>query len=189
MKGSIILTLATILVVLFLTTVAWAETRYVTDQLVLTLRQGPSGNSKILKTLPTDTSLEVLGSSGEYLQVRTAEGEEGYVIERYLTTATPKAKIIAKLEEENQSLAQKLGKAEEILAKQEQVLKTRNEAEDTKAREKAALEAEVEALRQEKAEVLTAVGIKWFMAGAGVFFVGLLCGRASRPKRRGGLYS
>ena len=45
---------------LFIHTVAAAETVYVSDQLLITFRQGKSSEHKILKTLKTGTPMEIL---------------------------------------------------------------------------------------------------------------------------------
>ncbi len=68
-------------------TAAWAETtRYVTDQLEITLRSGQSTKHQILRMLKSGTPLEVLEVDKEsgYTRVRTPDGKEGWVITRYL---------------------------------------------------------------------------------------------------------
>lgn len=61
-------------------------TRYVTDQLEVTLRSGQSTKHQILSMLPSGTALEVLENNAEsgYTKVRTPDGNEGWVISRYL---------------------------------------------------------------------------------------------------------
>ncbi len=64
-------------------------TRYVSDQLIITLRTGASTKNAIIKTLPTGTAVELLETDAEtgYSRIRTAEGDEGWVITRYLMDA------------------------------------------------------------------------------------------------------
>ncbi len=72
---------------LLLSTAALAETtRYVTDQLEITLRSGQSTKHQILRMLRSGTPLEVLETDTEsgYSKVRTPDGNEGWVISRYL---------------------------------------------------------------------------------------------------------
>jgi len=83
---------------------AAAETRYVSDQLVITLRQGKGADYKILKTLKTGTPVELLGDSGTYLKVRTADGTEGYVLSQYIMSDPPKALLVTNLKRENSEL-------------------------------------------------------------------------------------
>lgn len=87
---------------------ATADTRYVSDQLLITLRQGMSQEHKIIKMLKSDTALEVLEESDTYLKVRTDDGLEGYVLSQYVTTTVPKAKTIVALERERNHLAEQL---------------------------------------------------------------------------------
>lgn len=68
--------------------IAWADTRYVTDQLEITLRSGESTAYRILRMLPSGTPLEVLAidPKTKYARVRTQDGTLGYVLARQLQT-------------------------------------------------------------------------------------------------------
>ena len=57
--------LATLILLLSSLTAAHAETRWVSDQLVITLRTGQGNQYQILKTLPSGTKLEVLNQINE----------------------------------------------------------------------------------------------------------------------------
>lgn len=87
---------------------AIAETRYVGDQLIITLRQGKSTQHKILKTLKTGTPVEVLEEDDSYLRVRTTDGTEGYVLRQYISSTPPKSLRIDELEIENSQLQSKI---------------------------------------------------------------------------------
>lgn len=92
---------------------AAAETRYVDDQLIITLRMGKSSQHKILKTLKTGTPLEILNEEDEtYLKVRTQDGTEGYVLRQYVSANPPKSQRIAELERLNSSLQKKISSLE-----------------------------------------------------------------------------
>jgi len=71
---------------LMCSTVLADSTRYVTDQLEITLRSGQSTKHQILRMLRSGTPLEVLETDAEsgYSKVRTPDGNEGWVITRYL---------------------------------------------------------------------------------------------------------
>jgi SH3 domain protein len=94
---------------------AHAETKYVIDHLIITLRAGQGNQYQILRTLPSGTKLEVLETGEEYSRVRTPDGTEGWALNQYLT-ATPIAKVrlataeakLTKLEAENSRLKQEL---------------------------------------------------------------------------------
>ena len=106
---------------------AAAETRYVGDQLVITLRQGKSNQHKILKTLKTGTPLELLEEGDPYLKVRTNDGVEGYVLRQYISADPPKTQRIEELEVLNSSLQKKIRALEETKSSLEMQLKTTEE--------------------------------------------------------------
>lgn len=91
---------------------AKAETRYVGDQLIITLRQGKSIKHKILKTLETGTPVEVLEEDSSYYKVRTSDGTEGYVLRQYISSNPPKSQRIDELEIEKSVLQKKIRELE-----------------------------------------------------------------------------
>ena len=103
---------------------AAAETRYVGDQLVITLRQGKSKQHKILKTIKTGTPLELLEEGDPYLKVRTNDGVEGYVLRQYISADPPKTQRIEELELLNSSLQKKIRSLEEARSNLEMQLQT-----------------------------------------------------------------
>jgi len=96
---------------------AAAETRYVSDELQITLRSGQSTQHQILRMVTSGTPLEVLATDEDsgYTQVRTPQGVEGWVLTRYLMDH-PSAqdqladaqKKAARLNDENKNLQAKL---------------------------------------------------------------------------------
>jgi SH3 domain protein len=98
---------------LFIPTIAAAETVYVSDQLLITFRQGKSTEHKILKTLKTGTPLEILEKEGgdNYVKARLQSGAEGYVLSQYLTNDTPKPILISRLEKQVAEVRQQLAQA------------------------------------------------------------------------------
>lgn len=73
---------------------AYAETRYVSDVLVVTMREGQGDEYNVIQALRSNTPLEVLEETEEYVRVKTVDGEEGWVRKRYVTSETPKTIII-----------------------------------------------------------------------------------------------
>src|ERR1043165_7090558 len=66
---------------------AFAATMYITDELTVPLRRGPSNGHKIINAaLPSGLALEVLGedSAPGFTQVRTPNGTEGWLPTQYL---------------------------------------------------------------------------------------------------------
>lgn len=83
---------------------AAADTRYVTDLLVITMRVGQGDEYAAVQTLKSDTVVDVIEESKDYLKIKTQEGKTGWVKKRYLTTKTPNSIIIDKLEKEIERL-------------------------------------------------------------------------------------
>jgi len=76
------------LLMLMISMAATAATLYISDELTVPLRRGPSNSHKIINAaLPSGTALEVLGEDKEagFTQVRTPNGVEGWVPTQYLT--------------------------------------------------------------------------------------------------------
>jgi len=82
-----------IVVVLASTSLAQAQTRYVTDDFEIMLRTGPSIQNKIILPLRSGTRIEVLreDSGNGHSQVQTSSGEIGYVLTRFISS-TPSAR-------------------------------------------------------------------------------------------------
>ena len=87
---------------------AYADTRYVDDQLIITLRAGRSSEHKIIKTLKTGTPVEVLEEDDKYLKVRINDGSVGYVLRQYINPELPKTLVIERLENEKNSLQKRV---------------------------------------------------------------------------------
>jgi len=205
-----------------------ADTRYVSDMLILTLREGQGSQYKAIRTLKTGTPIEVLEESARHLRVRTQEGEEGWVEKQYISSEQPKAVIIAGLNKEANRLKARLEELQKDqatlldqlnAAKRSHTVKvketsrlnmeltqitekyntlldqSKNVAELIKENDRLygdndrlqaandRLNMEVEHLRQEIAHLRRREMIWLFLAGAGVFFVGLIVGKVSKKKR------
>ena len=80
--------------------IVYAETQYVSDQLIITMREGQGKQYKIIRMLKSGTPLEIIEESEEYLKVRIKSGSEGWVLKQFITGETPKPVIIAGLEKE-----------------------------------------------------------------------------------------
>lgn len=67
-------------------TLASAQTFYVSDELTITVRTGPSTQNAIIRNLTTGDAVTLLeeSSDGNYARVRTDTGVEGWALRRYL---------------------------------------------------------------------------------------------------------
>ena len=115
-----------------------ADTRYVGDELVITLRQGKSTKHKILKTLKSGTPMEVLEEDPTYFKVRISDGTEGYVLRQYISSKPPKALRVNELEIENSGLQNTIGELEKTKSNLEMQL---NEIQKKYVREVSELKA------------------------------------------------
>ena len=82
-----------VIVLCAIANVSFAQTMYVTDELVITVRTGPSTQNSIVRNLNSGESVTVLEETddGNYVRVRTDTGEEGWALRRYLVD-TPVAR-------------------------------------------------------------------------------------------------
>ncbi|GKS68028.1 SH3 domain protein [Nitrosomonas sp. PY1] len=112
---------------LFTTSIS-AETRYVSDQLEVTLRRGPTLSHAILRMLKSGTPVEVLEVDKEsgHTRVKTNNGQEGWILTRYLS-AEPTARV--QLEQLLKSMNQKEDANVSVI---EQLKTIRNEHENAK---------------------------------------------------------
>ena len=98
----------TILVILF--TVAFtvsasinsvfADTRYVSDRLIISVRDGQNQNAAVLGYLETGAPVEILEGKEDFFRIRTEDGIEGWVRTQYIVSEKPKVLIIDNLKNE-----------------------------------------------------------------------------------------
>ena len=79
---------------------ARAAAAYVSDELVLNLYSELNQHGERLATLHSGAAVETLGTSGEFTQVRLADGTTGWVKSSYLTAHEPATVRVKRLEEE-----------------------------------------------------------------------------------------
>jgi len=181
---------------------AQADRRYVSDTLILSLREAPSSGGRVLGTIKTGDPVEVLEESGRYLRVQTEAGEQGWGGEQYITAETPKRVIITQLKDEIDRLREKIRVYEgaenpfldELKAAEESYLQKVKELEQNAAKlvdernelksANAELNRELRNL-QKRIETIKGSGkLRWFLAGAAVFCLGLIAGQVSKRKKR-----
>jgi len=211
---------------------AHAERRYVSDRLVITLREGQGKEYRRIRALKTGTPVEVLEEDGRYLMVRTEEGKVGWVAKQYISSKIPKPVIIAGLKQETKRLKTSVKELEKRQAKLVDQLKeakqrhavkvegfekkaksnregvsrmtmelrqiyekyntfmkkSKNVAElisehDRLQKENAKLDKKMDHLQKENARLKNKEMLRWFLTGAGVFFIGLIAGKVSGKKK------
>lgn len=81
-----------------------ADTRYVSDQLIISVREGRLPEDPALTYIVSGMPVEVLEEAENHLFVRLADGKEGWVKTKYILTQRPKSMIIEDLKVKIQEL-------------------------------------------------------------------------------------
>jgi SH3 domain protein len=144
-----------VLLVLGLSAQALAETRYVTDELKITLRSGESASHRILRMIPSGTPVEVLSSDRDtgYSHVRVGNSE-GYVLTRQLLRQPPARDRLAAAEARIAELTRAPGELRQQLDELITKHQTLTEAHNTLLAEKQRLDQEYAALQRTSADAV-----------------------------------
>ena len=195
---------AAIAAVLVLTTsAAFGATRYVTDELRISVRTGAGTQYRIVEVIGSGTRLETLETSGEWTRVRTADNDSGWVRSQYLTEQPIAADRLETVRSALQDANERIGELEDTLtqtrtdneAARERIETLTGEKESLESRLEEAerglelhdenerlkdrtgeLEQHVESLQAETEALAERGRREWFMIGAGVLFGGILFG-------------
>jgi len=139
MKQSLCRLLITgVITLFFVTTMAHAETRYVTDKMQITFRTGPGTDRKIISLLGSGQAVVFLQPEGEWAKVSLQNGKEGWVLQQYLSAEVP---CRIRIKDISQAL-------EGLKAEQEALQKTNQQMEADKAK----LATDLKKTRQELAK-------------------------------------
>lgn len=183
---------------------ASTETRYVTDQVTVAIREEKKPDAAVKGIIRTGADVSVIETSGEYLRIRTPAGEEGWVLARYMVPERPGSAASVGIAQERDRLKESLAACEqsqatagttvatdEALRKKSEELAGMTEKYNRLLAEKgsgdtAGISAEVARLKQdtERLKESKRERLELFAAGGGIFFIGWLVGRMSRKKRR-----
>lgn len=177
---------------------AAAETQYVIDRIHVALRDGPTDTAAALKTLESGAALEVLERAGNFVRVRDAQGVEGWMDARYLSTEPPARQQLAVLHAE---LARARAELKELRIQLAQSRARLEPMEAAHAPEKARAEGKPEAAADTPPPAAPAPtappGPSWFsvlwlvvsfaMLGIG-FALGVFWLREHHRKKLGGMY-
>ena len=135
---------------------AAAKKGYITDKLEVQMRSGQSLQHRMIKMLPSGTPVSILSENAEsgYSLVRLENGEDGWVLSRYVTTE-PLARI--QLDDTNRKL-QTIQEENQRLKNELAALKAGKEGADQTAQQRQSeverLNTEVIAIRQASANAL-----------------------------------
>lgn len=109
------LTTSVLTIALFLlASAAFAEARYVQDQLEITMRTGESTRNSIIRMLASGDRVELLETNPDsgYSNIRTSDGTEGWVLTRFLMTEPAARQQLASLRVRAATLREEQGRLE-----------------------------------------------------------------------------
>ena len=81
---------------------------YVTDKLVLGMKDNPEGTGKNIKLLRSGMKLNVLKREGAFNKVRTEEGLVGWAKSNFMVSDKPAILVVADLKKENKALRKEI---------------------------------------------------------------------------------
>jgi SH3 domain protein len=105
------------ILLLSFSTLATAQTRYVTDQFEITLRSGPSTSNNIVAMLKSGQAVKVIEQDDEtkYSLVETDRGKRGYVLTRFLDNEASGRERFARLQRQTEKLKQQISELKQQL--------------------------------------------------------------------------
>lgn len=127
---------------------AQADTRYVSEMLVISVRDGQTNESNILGYLKSADTVEVLEEDGQYLKILSSDGLEGWVQKKYIVSELPKALIIEELKTDITALKSQIASNDSVQVPAEDQVA----ADDQAKIELAAYEERIAQLQQEAAD-------------------------------------
>ncbi|HET8700056.1 MAG TPA: TIGR04211 family SH3 domain-containing protein [Nitrococcus sp.] len=178
-------------------------TRYVTDQLTITLRSGAGNEYRILKLLPTGTAVEVLEKGNGWTRVDAGDGRQGWVPSQYLISQPPAAQRLqqisaelAQLQAQNgqirqqmqgtqQQLAQARERIQQLSSERDRLIQQLDESQvgfnlatENKQLKKQIIDFQrrLQNLADEAERFADRSRQDWFLVGAGVLLAGMLVG-------------
>jgi SH3 domain protein len=229
---SIILYTAFFIAVVLVASV-YAETRYVSDVLVISVRDGQNQDAAVLGYIKTPTPVDILEEQGDYLKIKTKDGLEGWVLSKYMVSEKPKALIIEDMEKKIEQLTKTIETSktnpnaslntslkankmyedkireleQEINTSQKFTAKTKSDFIDLNKKYKdllmhsrhtdelikevtrlkelnTKLNTDIANLRKNNSSPLMSKTIQSFLAGAGVFLIGIMLGGSAKKKKK-----
>ena len=81
-------------------TTTLAETVYVSEDFEITMRTGPGTDRKIISLIQSGKALEIVEKGSDWSMVRTVNGKEGWVLNRYLTESEPCAMVLDRVRQD-----------------------------------------------------------------------------------------
>lgn len=189
---------ASVMVLMCFSSLAYARTAYITDELEIPLRAADSERSKIVKMLPSGAQITVFQEANEngYNYVQASGGAEGFVLNRYLINQPVSrvqlealTKKLEALQEENkqlkssQSVQQDAGKERDKLSNEltslqqtaANAIQLKQQRDELQERV-VSVERELQQYKRENQALTDSSNQDWFLYGGGLSLFGVLLG-------------
>lgn len=168
MGGGARLSIAALIAAALLPQAAVAETVWVRDEVRLQLRTGAGSDFRIIGSLSTGDSAQILERSDGWTKV-SADGKEGWVPAGFLVPDPPARVALGRLESEAASLRAQVAQ----LTREAETLRTTNDEIDGRDADQ---RSRIDALTRENFELRA--GARWpeWITGAGIVLVGMFLG-------------
>ncbi len=127
-----------------------AESAYISDELTVPLRSGPSGQHRIVyAALPSGTQLEILSVNEDagFSQIRTARGTEGWVRSQYLVSSPIAKQRLAAAQREIANLKQRLANTNEKVSALNETSRAQQSSNQASSAQIEKLQNELDALK------------------------------------------
>ncbi|MES0874957.1 TIGR04211 family SH3 domain-containing protein [Sinimarinibacterium thermocellulolyticum] len=161
---------------------AQERTRYVSDEITLTLRDGPRNDATYLGTIKSGDRVTLLESLGEqsFARIRTEDGREAWVTARYLTEEPAARDVLDQVRRELTTARQRIRELESQLGDAQSALAEARPALEL-AGENDRLRAQIEALQRSAEDAERRFNEhkarrRTMLTGAGLVGVGTLFG-------------
>lgn len=190
---------AAFLLVLFSSSVAMAETAYVTDNLRLGLHQAPDTSDRAFRTLESGQELEIVSRNRNYANVLLPDGAQGFVKAAYLVFEKPAKLVVTETLRANEKLREELEGLKAAFAAPAATIESLKQQVAAKDAALADAAAQIEGLAAENRDYENRFGdykyslpFKWvggamFVCIVGGFLLGLWWSDRQSRKRHGGI--
>jgi SH3 domain protein len=108
-----IFTLSSCFLLLLCATSVLAQTWYIKPTAEIPLRRGQGTDYKILAIVSDGLAVNIVEEDETWAKITTENGEEGWILKRYLTRDTPLDKVVTALRTENNALKEKVNSVEQ----------------------------------------------------------------------------
>lgn len=139
---------------IMVTVSASAATRYVSDELSINMRRGPGTSYRITELLTAGDRVETRSESEGWTEIRTEDGDTGYVLTRFLSENPAARTRIADMQAQTEALEQENAELKEELS---EALSGSEELGDTKRKlvtENERLSSDLQQLRETSADAI-----------------------------------